>query len=142
MHNPKVPETLEGWCVLHHMFRIRWDVLAKLTPAQRADLAAGALGPLSPPQPDSGYTAPVHLLGHKADLMIIHFRRNFEDLSRAQLDFQQTRLNDYFEMTTSYVSIVELGLYEMTAKIHQQLGARGLKNGSVDFDRAFGEELA
>ena len=24
MHDPRVPETLEGWSVLHQMFRIRW----------------------------------------------------------------------------------------------------------------------
>ena len=25
MHDPRVPETLEGWSVLHQMFRVRWD---------------------------------------------------------------------------------------------------------------------
>ena len=24
MHDPNVPETLEGWSVLHQMFRVRW----------------------------------------------------------------------------------------------------------------------
>ena len=26
-HNPFVPETLEGWSVLHLMYRVRWDRL-------------------------------------------------------------------------------------------------------------------
>ena len=44
-------------------------------------------------------------------------------------------------MTTSYVSIVELGMYDMTTKIHQQLAARSLQPGSPEFDRAFDEEM-
>ena len=35
------------------------------------------------------------------------------------------------------VSIVELGMYEMTAQIHRRLGERGLKTGSDEFERAF-----
>ena len=42
----------------------------------------------------------------------------------------------------SYVSIVELGMYEMTAKIHEQLTARGLETGSEPFEQAFDEEMA
>jgi chlorite dismutase len=142
MHNPQVPETLEGWSVLHHMFRVRWEALRQLTPAARAELAAHAAKPLAPPEPQKGHTTLVHLLGHKADLMVIYFRNSFEDLSQAQLEFQQTPLNDYFEMTTSYVSIVELGMYDMTAKIHQQLATRGLKSGSDEFERGFDDEMA
>jgi chlorite dismutase len=73
---------------------------------------------------------------------LIHFRDRFDDLSQSQLQFQQTGLNDFLEMTTSYVSIVELGMYEMTAKIHHQLAAKSLKPGSEEFELAFDEEMA
>ena len=139
MHNPQVPETLEGWSVLHHMFRIDWKTLGAVTPQMRQDLAQEFAASAAA---KTGSTTFVHLLGHKADLMVIHFRENFEELSQAQLAMQQTRLNEYLEMTTSYVSIVELGMYEMTAKIHQQLAERSLKQGTADFDRAFDEEMA
>lgn len=142
MHNPNVPETLEGWSVLHHMFRVRWDALRLLTPASRAEIAAEAAAAVAPGGPEDGHSTLVHLLGHKADLMAIHFRRSFEDLSRTQLRWQQTRLQDYLEMTTSYVSIVELGMYEMTSKIHQQLAGRSLKPGTDEFEKAFDDELA
>ncbi len=52
----------------------------------------------------------------------------------------RTELHDHLEATTSYVSIVELGMYEMTAKIHEQLGAKH-KPGSEEFDRAFDAEM-
>jgi hypothetical protein len=43
MHNPFVPETLEGWSVLHHMFRINWQKLQNLNPASRAEIAIEAV---------------------------------------------------------------------------------------------------
>jgi len=30
MHNPFVPETVEGWSLLHQSFRIRWSGLRSL----------------------------------------------------------------------------------------------------------------
>jgi len=143
MHNPQVPETLEGWSVLHQMFRIRWQAWKALPPARREKVAAEAAEFLAPleARPEGG-TALVDLIGHKGDLMLIHFRKGFEDLSGVELRWAQTALYDYLDPTTSYVSIVELGLYEMTAKIHEDLGTRGLKSGADDFERAFDAELA
>ena len=134
MHNPFVPESLEGWSVLHLMYRVRWNRLRGAAPAdlqRMADEAARALA-----VPDAGSTAAVQILGHKADLMFICFRRGFEQLAEAQLALSRTELHDNLEPSTSYVSIVELGMYEMTAKIHEQLGAKHTP-GSEDFGRAF-----
>jgi chlorite dismutase len=90
--------------------------------------------------PDAGATAAVQMLGHKADVMFVCFRRGFEQLAQAQLALSRTELHDHLEATTSYVSIVELGMYEMTAKIHEQLGAK-YTPGSEEFDRAFDAEM-
>jgi peroxiredoxin len=143
MHNPFVPETLEGWSLLHQAFRIRWSGLRSLSPTARVELAAEAAALLKfeadgevTSEPDGG-TVLVQLLGHKGDLLIIHARRTFDELSQAQLQFAQSRLFDHLEPTMSYVSIVELGMYEMTAKIHEQLTAQGLEAGSDAFEAAF-----
>jgi peroxiredoxin len=138
MHNPLVPETLEGWSVLHLMYRVRWDRLRSESAADVQRLADAATRALS--VPDAGATTYVQVLGHKADLMIICFRRNFEELAQAQLALSRTELHEYLEATTSYVSVVELGMYEMTAKIHEQLGAR-FKPASDDFEKAFDAEM-
>ena len=138
MHNPFVPETLEGWSLLHLMYRVRWDRLRSLNSAEIQRLADAATRALA--VPDAGATAYVQLLGHKGDLMIICFRRNFEELAQAQLALSRTELHDSLEATTSYVSIVELGMYEMTAKIHEQLGAKH-KPGSDEFEKAFDAEM-
>jgi chlorite dismutase len=138
MHNPFVPETLEGWNVLHLMYRVRWDRLRDILPPDRQRMAEEATGAIA--VPDAGSNAFVQLLGHKGDLMVICFRRRFEDLAAAQLALSRARIADYLEPTTSYVSIVELGMYEMTAKIHEQLGARH-QPGSDEFEKAFDAEM-
>jgi peroxiredoxin len=138
MHNPFVPETLEGWSVLHLMYRVRWSELRPLAPPDRHRMAEEAARALT--VADSGATAWVQVLGHKADLMVICFRRTFEELAQAQLAITRTPLHDHLEATQSYVSVVELGMYEMTAKIHEQLGAR-FKTGTDEFERAFDAEM-
>ena len=138
MHNPTVPETLEGWSVLHLMYRVKWERLRDMNSSDVAALADEAVRALA--VPDAGATAFVHMLGHKADLMFICFRPDFEQLAQAQLALSRTRLHEHLDATTSYVSVVELGMYEMTAKLHEQLGAR-LKPGSDEFERAFDAEM-
>jgi hydrogen peroxide-dependent heme synthase len=138
MHNPLVPESLEGWSVLHLMYRVRWDRLRQMSAHDVQRLADEAMKALA--VPDAGATAAVQMLGHKADLMFICFRRGFEQLAAAQLALSRTELHDHLEATTSYVSIVELGMYEMTGKLHEQLGAK-FKPGSEEFERAFDGEM-
>ena len=81
MHNPDVPETLEGWSILHQMFRLRWPALRELSAdARRALAEEGATHAFGPSQWDDGGTALVHLLGHKGDLMVVQFRKTFDEL--------------------------------------------------------------
>jgi chlorite dismutase len=89
----------------------------------------------------AGTTFAVTLLGHKGDLMLVHFRRGFEELQAAQLAIARLGLAPYLEPTTSFVSIVELGMYEMTAIVHRRLAERGLEAGSDEFERAFDAEM-
>jgi chlorite dismutase len=138
MHNPLVPESLEGWSILHLMYRVRWDRLRGIAPTDVQRMADEAVRALA--VPDAGATAVTQMLGHKADLMFICFRRGFEQLAQAELALSRTELCGYLEPTTSYVSIVELGMYEMTAKIHEQLGAK-YTPGSEEFERAFDAEM-
>jgi chlorite dismutase len=143
VHNPFVPETLEGWSALHLMFRVNWGRLNEAYPGDRKQMADQAVAVLNGTlaDPAQGATALVQLLGHKGDLMLIAFRRSFDDLAQVQLALAKTALHAYLDATTSYVSIVELGMYEMTAKIHRQLGEQGLKAGSDEHEAAFDEEM-
>ena len=142
MHDPRVPETLEGWAILHQMFRVRWKEWQALDAAARKGRAAEAAAALAAMSGGEGATAAATLLGHKGDLMLVHFRRRFEGLQGAQLDVARGPLAEFLEPTTSYVSVVELGMYEMTAQIHARLGGQGLKQGSAEFEAAFDTEMA
>jgi len=141
MHDPRVPETLEGWSVLHQMFRVRWSDLKDLGPGAAREIAVEASEALLAIGGEEGGTAAVTLLGHKGDLMLIHFRRSFDALQQAQLRVARLRVSRHFEATTSYVSVVELGMYEMTAQIHARLAAAGLKAGTEEFEKAFDAEM-
>jgi hydrogen peroxide-dependent heme synthase len=138
MHNPLVPETLEGWSLLHLMYRVGWDSVRRLGDDDLQRMSDEAVRALS--VPDAGATAFVQMLGHKADLMFICFRRDFEQLAQAQVALSRTELHTILQPTTSYVSVVELGMYEMTGKLHQQLGARHTP-GSDEFESAFDAEM-
>ena len=89
---PAVPLTLDGSSVLHQMFRIRWTAWRSLAPEKRqriTDEAAAVLKPLEL-HPEGG-TALFSQLGHKGDLMIVHFRRSFEGLNEVELALAQLR---------------------------------------------------
>jgi len=142
MHDPRVPETLEGWSLLHQMFRVRWTEWRARPEAERRTVAAEAAEALAGMQRgEAGATAAVALMGHKGDIMLVHFRRGFEELQAAQLAVARLGLASVLEPTASYVSIVELGMYEMTAQIHARLGEKGLKAGAADFEKAFDAEM-
>jgi chlorite dismutase len=124
------------------MYRVRWEAWRALPEGERrerAASAASALGAMN--RGEAGATAPVALLGHKGDLMFVHFRRDFEALHAAHADAARLAVAPFLEPTTSYVSVVELGMYEMTAQIHGRLKEKGLKPGSDEHDQAFDAEM-
>src|SRR4051812_1860791 len=106
MHDPRVPETLEGWSVLHQMFRVRWEAWRALGEGERRQRSESSVQALTRfPRGEDGATALTTLLGHKGDVMLIHFRRDFDALQAAQLAMSGLAIAPYLEPTTSYVSI-------------------------------------
>jgi peroxiredoxin len=125
---PAVPLTTEGYSVLHQMFRFRRSVWRALSAADKAAVAQEASDVLSAMEKHSpGQSALYSLIGHKGDLMLIHFRESFADLNQAELALANLRLSDYLEPTSSYLSIIELGLYESSLKIYKELTDQGIE---------------
>jgi peroxiredoxin len=125
---PEVPLTTEGYSVLHQMMRFRWTAWRALPDATRAAIAqeaATVLGEME--QNSSGQSALFSLIGHKGDLMLVHFRKSFAELNQAELKLAGLRLSDYLEPTSSYLSIIELGLYDSTLKIYKELVDQGIQ---------------
>jgi len=140
---PAVPLTTEGYSVLHQMMRFRWPALRALPASEKAVIAKEASDALaSMEQNSAGQSALYSLIGHKGDLMLIHFRESFADLKQAELKLAGLRLSDYLEPTTSYLSIIELGLYESTVKVYRGLADRGIEPHSEEWKREIAETLA
>jgi hydrogen peroxide-dependent heme synthase len=125
---PAVPLTVEGYSVLHQMLRIRRPAWRALAAAEKTAIAKEASDALAAMEKNAGGQSALYsLIGHKGDLMLIHFRESFVHLNQAELTLAGLRLNDYLETTTSYLSIIELGLYDSTVKIYKELVDQGIE---------------
>lgn len=139
----EVPQTLEGWYVLHDAYRVAWPRLRALPSAQRAsiaeEVASWARGVSAA---DAGDSAVYSLVSQKGDLMWIHYRRAPEDLNAVEISLRQLELYAYLEPAYGYFSVIEASLYEVTAIAMKRLAERGLTPGTPEFDAARDEEMA
>jgi peroxiredoxin len=122
---PAVPLTLEGYSVLHQMFRFKWSEWRKLDDSRRVEIAREVASAFVEGE-KAGQFAAYSMLGHKGDLMLVHFRDSFDDLNQAELTLDRTGLSGFLEPVHSYLSVVELGLYDSSVKLFKQLTERGL----------------
>jgi hydrogen peroxide-dependent heme synthase len=141
---PAVPLTLEGSWVLHQMFRLRrkeWRSLPQDRQKQILDSAVSVLSPLETARADGhpNQSAVFSLIGHKGDLLFLHFRNSLEQLHQAEYALNQLELSEYLELTHSYLSVVELGLYESSAKTYGQLSEKGLEPHTPEWNRGVAE---
>jgi hydrogen peroxide-dependent heme synthase len=140
---PAVPLTLEGASVLHQMLRVRWTTWKAVPVAQRSEIvheAASALAEME--RNPSGQSALFSLLGHKGDLILVHFRQSFDELGQVERRLAQLRLADFLEPTSSYLSVVELGLYESSLKTYSALAARGIATFSPEWNTEIEEVMS
>jgi len=136
---PPVPLTIEGAAVLHQMMRVRWAPWRALPANDRAAIleeAAATIGAI-----EKQNSAAFGLLGHKGDLMLVHFRPGFDQLGEVQTCLAHLRLWDYLEQTSSYLSVVELGLYESTGKAYTDLAEKGIVPHSADWNAQIEQTL-
>jgi hydrogen peroxide-dependent heme synthase len=135
---PPVPLTLEGSSVLHQFFRFDWGKWRGCAAADRERISKDAIGVLKGLEQD-GAESPVRSavysqLGHKGDLMLIHFRDSLEALNQVELDLAQIEFFDFLEQRHSYVSVVELGLYESSRKTYEAASGKGFEQHSLEWN--------
>lgn len=143
---PPVPLTIEGSSLLHQFFRFDWKAWRAAPLADRnriASEAATALKHMERADADAPIrTALYSQLGHKGDLILIHFRDSLEALNQVELSLAQTELYSYLSPVHSYVSVVELGLYESTRKTYEAAAAKGLETFTPDWQAEVATTLA
>jgi len=137
---PAMPLTLEGLSVLHQMFRFCWPEWRKLNSSRRQEIASEAAAVLSPSEA-AGQSGVYSMLGHKGDLMLVHFRDSFDELNAAELQLNRTALQEFLQPTHSYLSVIELGLYDSSVKLYRQLSERGVVPLSEEWNREVQETM-
>jgi chlorite dismutase len=124
--------------VLHQFFRFDWKAWRATSNADRDRITAEAtstLQRLERSTPESPVLSALFSeLGHKGDLILVHFRDTLEELNQIELDLAQTALYDFLTPVHSYVSIVELGLYESTRKTYEAAAAKGFEQHSPEWN--------
>jgi len=134
---PPVPLTLEGSHTLHQFFRFDWKAWRAGAANDREKMAAEFAAALNRLERDSAgavQTALFSELGHKGDLILVHFRNSLEELNQIELDLAQTALYDFLSPSHSYVSVVELGLYESTRKTYEAAASKGFEQHSPEWN--------
>jgi hydrogen peroxide-dependent heme synthase len=143
--HPPVPLTLEGSSVLHQIFRFDWKAWKSCADGERGSILASAaetLRGLERKDANAPFRSALYsLLGHKGDLMLIHFRDSLEELNQVELTLAQTPFYDFLELRHSYVSVVELGLYESTRKTYEAATAKGFEAHSAEWNAEIATSL-
>jgi chlorite dismutase len=143
--HPPVPLTLEGSSVLHQIFHFDWKTWKSIADGERGSILAGAVEMLRGLERNDANapfrSALYSLLGHKGDLMLIHFRDSLEELNQVELALAQTPLYDFFALRHSYVSVVELGLYESSRKTYEAATAKGFEAHSAEWNAEIAASL-
>lgn len=133
------------------MFRFDWSAWKKLPATDRASIAgeftalvtrweAGTAGTNTAAHPNQ--SAMFSQIGHKGDLLLVHFRDTLEELNRVELELAQSGIYPYLQQVHSYLSVVELGLYDSSEKVYSQLAEEGLQPGTSEWNAGIREKTA
>ena len=109
------PPTDEGWFVLHDFRTVDWDAWRDAPDHERERAIEEGTQYLQRHEAvddaDEGDSGVFSVLGHKADLLVLHFRPTLDQLSRAERRFEGTALASFTDQATSYVSVTEISGY-------------------------------
>ncbi len=114
---PTAPQTEEGWYALHDFRTIDWDAWQAASEHERERaLESGvdfleAHESLADVAGNEGGSAAFAIMGHKADLMILHLRETTAAIETAERAFERTPFARFTEQTASFVSVTEVSGY-------------------------------
>ncbi len=107
-------ETIEGWYALHDFRRIDWVRWRTLAASER-DKARRQLTQIAAEYeavaPDVGSFGLYTIVGHKADLLFLHFHHDPQSLSLLERQLDQSLVATVLTRPYSYFSVVELSKY-------------------------------
>jgi chlorite dismutase/heme-degrading monooxygenase HmoA len=109
------PQTEEGWFALHDFRTVDWDAWREAPERDREAALEEAEHFLTHREvvadADEGDSAVFAITGHKADLLVVHFRETLDQVERLERRFEGTAFAEYTEQSHSYVSVTEISGY-------------------------------
>ncbi|ELZ18201.1 Chlorite dismutase [Natrinema thermotolerans DSM 11552] len=115
MERRRPPQTEEGWYVLHDFRSIDWDAWRAAPERRRERAIEEGIDYLEASEAvddaDEGDSATFAVLGHKADLLVLHLRPTLGDIDALERQFEHTALAEFTERADSYVSVTEVSGY-------------------------------
>ncbi|HJP59747.1 MAG TPA: chlorite dismutase family protein [Gemmatimonadaceae bacterium] len=133
------PETLEGWYALHQIFRFRESVPDTTDLARLAKKAISSLRSTGKrktrPGSEAGWSCLVRLIGSRSHVMVIHFRESLDAIGEAEERLRAGAVFVDADLTYSFLSVTEAGLYHITADLARAAAARGGQVGDGEYSR-------
>ena len=129
------PETLEGWYLAHRVLRVERPSLRALSARRHADAAAEAdraIASLVGPE-EQGWSIAVPLAGSRGDVMIVHARPTLDSIASAERALARCTLFDVMASEYTFLSVLEAGLYHITAELAREAAARGGAVGDDEY---------
>ncbi|MFB6160360.1 MAG: heme-binding protein [Haloferacaceae archaeon] len=109
------PKTEEGWFALHDFRTVDWDAWRAAPDRERERAIEEGTAFLEDAEAvrdaDEGASATFGIVGHGADLLVVHFRPTLDHLSALERRFEGTALGGLTERSNSYVSVTEVSGY-------------------------------
>ncbi|MEK7411714.1 MAG: hydrogen peroxide-dependent heme synthase [Planctomycetota bacterium] len=136
----EIPQTREGWYVLHDCYVVDWPLWRACHEGNDVIDEAKAWFERHS-SIERGDTALYSVVGQKADFLFLHYRESVAALDEVELSFRRLRLHGYLKPSYSFLSVIELGLYEVTAGARRSLMARGLTPESASWNEAYKAEV-
>lgn len=108
--------TLEGWYALHDFRSVNWPAWRAMPAADRKEAVRALKAWLERAEAvregqGTGSFALYSVVGHKADILMVHLRDTLEALNDVETDFNKLPVADCLMPAYSYVSVVELSNY-------------------------------
>jgi hydrogen peroxide-dependent heme synthase len=108
----QAPETFDGWFALHDFRRIDWAAWNTASAAERDKTVAEARDLIGSfegvDDAAEGHSTTYRIVGHKADLLMLHMRPEVPLLHELEHRFDQAALAGFTTRPYSYLSVVEL----------------------------------
>ncbi len=139
----QVPQTLEGWYVLHDVYVFDWTAWRRTEGSRRQEIIAQTRAWLEDQSGvERGDSAAFAIVSQKGDLLFLHYRDSPAALNAVEVSLRQQEVFAYLKPAYSYLSVIEVSLYEVTAIAMKRLADRGLRREDPEFQRALEAELA